>query len=139
MDAKPLLQRKRLRGFQLVLLALFLPTRFLGAADENMKQAGVPSRLDFYGEIRIGNEQNSKEAYAFIGLTGNSSPYASGSWTDYSGKFRFRNLEPGFYTLVVEVNRRSEQRITLEILPTLADAHGRITKTILLNPNSFHL
>ena len=125
---------------QFLLVALGILNTFQAsfAAEAKLKPASVPTRFELFGEIRIGTEQNSKKAYAFVGLTGNLHPYSSSGWTDLCGSFRFRNLEAGSYTLVAEVNKRAEQRMTLEINPANADEKGRIIKVIILNPRSFN-
>ena len=113
---------------------MLIPTQAFFAADDKLKPASVPTRFELFGEIRIGTEQKSKKVYAFVGLTGNLHPYSAAGWTDLCGSFHFRNLEPGSYTLVAEVNKRAEQRMTLEISPANADEKGRIVKVIVLNP-----
>ena len=122
----------------LIALGMLLPAHAFFAADEKLKPASVPPKFDLFGEVRIGTEQKSKKVYAFVGLTGNLHHYYAAGWTDLCGSFHFRNLEPGPYTLVAEVNKRAEQRMTLEISPANADEKGRIVKVIILNPSSFH-
>jgi tetratricopeptide (TPR) repeat protein len=122
----------------LIVLGVLISIHTSFAADDKLKPAFVPPRFELFGEIRIGTEQKSKKSYAFVGLTGNLHPYSASGWTDLCGSFRFHNLEAGSYTLVAEVNKRAEQRMTLEISPALADEKGRILKVIILNPSSFH-
>lgn len=127
----------KLGGF-LITLGVLIPARAAFAADVKLKPATASTRFDLYGEIRIGTKENSKKSYAFVSLTGNLHPYSSSGWTDLCGSFRFRNLEAGSYTFVAEVNKRAEQRMTLELSPSDADEKGRIIKVIILNPRSFN-
>ena len=128
---------RKLQAF-LIALGVLIPTQVSFAADQKLKAASVPAKFELFGEVRIGSDQKSKKVYAFVGLTGNLHPYSAAAWTDFGGKFHFRNLEPGSYTLVTEVNKRAEQRMTVEISPAKADEKGRIVKIIILNPKSFH-
>lgn len=136
MDVNATSRALRLQVF-LMTLGVLISTQVSTAGDDKLKYASAPPKFDLFGEVRIGSDQQSKRIYAFVGLTGNLHPYSASGWTDFSGKFHFRNLEPGSYTLVAEVNRRAEQRITLEISPAQADDRGRISKVIILNPSSF--
>ena len=122
----------------LIVLGLLIP-RQVRCAESNMSSPAVNTpKYELYGQVRIGSKQKSRQAYAFVGLTGNQHPYSSSSWTSYGGRFRFRNLDPGSYTLLTEVNRRSEHRMTVEISPAMADEKGRILQVIILDPTSFH-
>ena len=137
MDAYAASLIRKLQVF-FITLGVLIPAQVSFAADDKLELASVTPKFDLYGEVRIGSNQTSKKAYAFVGLTGNLHPYSAAAWTDFGGKFHFRNLEPGSYTLVTEVNKRVEQRMTLEISPANADKKGRIVKKIILNPRSFH-
>ena len=83
--------------------------------------AGSPYDLD--GEIR-------PPARASVSLYGVTSPYSTSTASDQRGRFRFRRLPPGPYTLAVFVPRRGEWRQTIEVGPSTADAKGRVAVRI---------
>jgi tetratricopeptide (TPR) repeat protein len=54
------------------------------------------------------------------------SPYATSTLAGPDGEFRFRNVEPGAYTISVFVPRRGETRKTISVGPGTADSRGRV-------------
>lgn len=71
-------------------------------------------------------------ARAFVTIDGAHSPYTASSFGDSKGRFRFRKLLPGPYTVSVFVPGRGEARRTVEVTPSLADSKGRVTVSIPL-------
>lgn len=77
------------------------------------------------------------ETRAFVVLHGATTPFTASAATDMKGRFSFRKLEPGTYTLSVFVRRRGEARRTIEIGPSLADEKSKVTVTFDLAGASF--
>ncbi len=71
---------------------------------------------------------------AGITLFGSYTPFAASTQADGGGRFRFKNLEPGNYTLSIAVRGQGEVRRSIEVSPTLADSKGRIEVTVRFQP-----
>jgi len=74
---------------------------------------------------------------ARLSLFGSTTPYSTSTLVDYSGRFRFKKLRPGLYTMAIFNRRRGEARRTVEVGPALADAKGRISIKLELNDADF--
>ena len=70
------------------------------------------------------------EAAAGVYLHGTLTPFTASTAADARGRFRFRDVLAGIYTLAAFVPGRGEARRTIEVGPSLADAKGRVTVTI---------
>ncbi len=89
---------------------LFLPAA--GHAEE--------AKFDLAGRI-------TPEARASISLHGATTPFSAFTLSDPRGRFQFRKLLAGAYTIAVFVPGRGEASRTIEVGPSLADAKGRVT------------
>ena len=49
----------------------------------------------------------------------------------YSGEFKFKNLEPGLYTIHVLSRRWGQARKSVEVTPSFADEKGRVTVRVV--------
>ncbi|HLJ48940.1 MAG TPA: tetratricopeptide repeat protein [Bryobacteraceae bacterium] len=76
-------------------------------------------------------------AKAAISLYGATTPFTGSAVSDGAGRFRFRKLQPGSYTLAVFIAGRGEVRRTVEVGPGTADAHGRVNLTLSLRDSDF--
>jgi tetratricopeptide (TPR) repeat protein len=74
---------------------------------------------------------------ASISLYRVASPYTVSTLAGEDGRFTFKKLEPGAYTIAVFNPARGEARRTIEIGPAAADAHGRITLDLELKDSDF--
>lgn len=77
------------------------------------------------------------ETEASVTLHGATMPFESATLSDHRGRFRFRDLAQGTYTLAVFEPERGEARLTVEIGPGVADAKGRVTVSMHLRNSSF--
>jgi tetratricopeptide (TPR) repeat protein len=71
-------------------------------------------------------------AVASVSLHGATTPFAVSTLSDGSGRFRFRRIEAGTYTLNVFVPGRGEMRRTLVVSAGHADGRGRIAVTVAM-------
>jgi hypothetical protein len=55
-----------------------------------------------------------------------ASPFATSTLAGPDGRFRFRNIEAGTYTVSVFVPRRGETRMTINVGPGTANKRGRV-------------
>lgn len=70
-----------------------------------------------------------------VTLRGAESPYYAETHTDGRGRFRFRGLAPGAYTVVAYIEGAGELRQTVVVSARLADSRGRV-EVVLISPAS---
>lgn len=75
----------------------------------------------------------------YVSLFGVDSPFAASTLVDPSGRFHFKKLRQGAYTLSVFSRRRGEARRSIDIGPAGADRKGRVTLTLKLAESDFEL
>jgi len=90
--------------------------------------AGEPL-YDLYGQVRPAGP-------AFISLFGVDAPFTASSPT-LDGRFHFRKLLAGTYTVAVSSAGRGEARRTVEVRPDAAGSRRRVTVAIDLAPADF--
>jgi len=71
---------------------------------------------------------------AFVSIQGALTPFSDKTLADSNGRFRFRNLAPGPYTISVFLPGYGEARRTVEVTTSLADSRGRVDVTIPFTP-----
>jgi Tfp pilus assembly protein PilF len=86
--------------------------------------------LELRGEIKPAQRR------ALVVIDGATSPFTATTFSDSQGRFRFRKLAPGPYTVSVFVPGRGEVRQTVEVSPSLADSKGRTAVTVQFSPSS---
>ncbi len=74
---------------------------------------------------------------AAVSLYGATSPFAATTVSDGGGRFRFRKLAPGTYTIGVFIPSRGEARLTAEVGPGTADSRRRVSLTLDLKDADF--
>lgn len=62
----------------------------------------------------------------WVGIQGATTPFRAQTLSDSRGRFRFKNLRQGAYTLVVFHPHSGEQRHTVEMTSSFADENGRV-------------
>jgi tetratricopeptide (TPR) repeat protein len=73
------------------------------------------------------------ERAAAVYLHGAVTPFTASTLADERGRFRFRDLLAGPYTLAVFIPSLGETRRTIEIGPSLADARGRVAISVQIS------
>lgn len=63
---------------------------------------------------------------AWIGLEAATQPFRAQTMTDFEGRFKFKDLRPGGYSLIFFHPRWGEQRRSVEVTPSFADGKNRI-------------
>ncbi len=74
---------------------------------------------------------------ASVSLYRVDSPFTVSTLAGEDGRFTFKKLEPGAYTVAILDPARGEARRTIEIGPSAADAHGRVTLDLDLKDSDF--
>jgi tetratricopeptide (TPR) repeat protein len=74
---------------------------------------------------------------AFVSLYGSTVPFSANTLADVDGRFHFKKLEPGMYTVSIFSRRRGEARRTVEVGPSTADPRGRVSLTLQLKDSDF--
>jgi Tfp pilus assembly protein PilF len=76
---------------------------------------------------------------AMVSLFGANAPFQAQTESDGSGRFRFRNLSAGAYTIAVYVPGRGEARQTAEVGSGTADAQRRVKLDLQFKDSDFVL
>ena len=74
---------------------------------------------------------------ASVSLFGVSGPFTASTLSDASGRFTFKKLEAGTYTVAVFLPTEGEARQTIEIGPSTADGHHRVSLTLPFQESDF--
>lgn len=69
---------------------------------------------------------------ASVSLHGATTPFAASTLSDSAGRFKFTNIDPGTYTVIVFVPAMGESRSTIDVGPGTADNRNRVTFTVHL-------
>lgn len=90
----------------------------------------APAVYDLAGQLQ-------PPAAASVSIFRVASPFSASTLADGSGRFAFKKLEPGDYTIAVFIPARGEVRQTVEIGPASSDAKGRVSLAIALKDSDF--
>jgi tetratricopeptide (TPR) repeat protein len=85
--------------------------------------------LELRGKVALPPHTLPPKRRLLLTLNSMSSPFSSRTWGGFDGSFRFRNLEPGTYSLSIYIPDDGEILQTVDVTPSFADAKGRIVKT----------
>ena len=72
------------------------------------------------------------EARVSVSIYGATTPFTGKAISDVHGRFRFRKLLPGSYTVAILAPGRGEARVTVDVGPRTADSSGRVGLTLNL-------
>jgi tetratricopeptide (TPR) repeat protein len=102
----------------------------IGAAALFQWAQAADNTFDVSGQVR-------PEGRASVSLFGATSPFQTSAMSDEKGRFEFRKLLAGSYTVSVFMPLRGEARKTIEVGPGTADAHGRVRVDLELAESDF--
>jgi tetratricopeptide (TPR) repeat protein len=77
------------------------------------------------------------EATAAVSLYGATTPFRDATISEPSGRFNFKKLEAGTYTIAVFIPERGEARQTVEVGPGTADERHRVTLNLEFKNSDF--
>jgi Tfp pilus assembly protein PilF len=81
----------------------------------------------------------ARMARASVSLYGVSGPFTATTLTDENGRFSFRKVLPGAYTIAVFSPANGEARQTIEVGPSTADARRRVILNLNFQDSDFIL
>jgi len=117
---------RRPPGFLLALLIV---------AGLNDLSVSADSGYELRGRIILGDRKLTRDSLPLVLLEGAKIPYSAHTRADLSGKFKFKNLQPDMFTLIVYIPRGGEYRKTVEVSPGLADKNRRVSVEVDFRPN----
>jgi tetratricopeptide (TPR) repeat protein len=79
------------------------------------------------------------EEHAMVSLFGATAPFQAATESDTDGRYRFRNLRAGTYTIAIYVPGHGEARQTAEVGPGTADAQRRVNLDLQFKESDFVL
>ena len=77
------------------------------------------------------------EGHTRVSLFGATAPFQAETESDDNGRFHFRNLRAGTYTVAVIMPGRGEARQTAEIGPGTADSRRRVNLSLQFKESDF--
>ena len=101
---------------------------FFAAAVWGVAVLAAEPRLELRGSIQPPQR-------AAVALYGAITPFHRRTFSDLKGRFAFKNIPAGSYTVSVFHPRRGESRTTVEVTPSFADQRGRVAVTVRLSPS----
>ena len=113
----------------------WLSILFLWSAVLSHTAAIGAEKYQLVGKIIFKGKEFSRNALPLVLLEGVRIPFAAHTRADLSGNFRFNNLRPDSFTLIVYIPRAGEYRQTVEVSAGLADSRKRIFVDIDFQPN----
>ncbi len=98
--------------------------------------AGMESgEYQLIGRIKYKDREFSRRALPVVLLEGSGIPFAAHTRADESGEFKFKDLKPDLFTLIVYIPHAGEYRRTVEVSPGLADSRRRVFVEVEFQPN----
>lgn len=77
--------------------------------------------------------------HALVSLFGATEPFQASTEIGAAGRYRFRDLRAGTYTIALYVPGRGEARETVEVGRGTADGHRRVTRDLAFHDSDFIL
>ncbi|MBI2820910.1 MAG: tetratricopeptide repeat protein [Acidobacteria bacterium] len=113
-----------LRGHRILPLLLLLVAATWQAGN------GAPKdRYELRGSIVQSDGKPFRGVVPVVFLYGSVTPYTAQAQAGPSGQFKFKNLQPGSYTVVIAVPDAGRLQRTVDVGPSLADARRRVDVT----------
>lgn len=94
----------------------------------NLFAQETPRRMEFRGQILLPAGTVPPRRWITVNLLAVGTPYYSRATAQRDGRFRFKKLAAGTYTLLITIPRSGEIARTVEITPSFADAKGRVAR-----------
>ncbi len=91
--------------------------------------AAFPEKHEYevVGKVLQHDGKPFRRSFSEIYLNGSITPFRSQTLSGPDGRFRFKKIPPGTYTLIAAVRQAGEISKTIEVGPSFADSKGRVT------------
>ncbi len=99
-------------------------------------EAGQRRTYQIVGKILQGDGTPFRKAVPVAFLHGAITPFNARALVGPDGRFKFKNIPPGIYTLVASVANMTEMRKTVEVGPAVADSKGNVLADIKFDRSS---
>jgi Tfp pilus assembly protein PilF len=102
--------------------------------------AGIGTAAVLAGPVRAGYDLNGRiepRTRASVSIYSATTPFAGVTLSDPAGRFHFKRLEAGAYTIAVFVAGRGQARTTVEVGPGNADTRNRVQLTLRFKDSDF--
>jgi tetratricopeptide (TPR) repeat protein len=88
--------------------------------------AGPQRTFTLAGRVVQNDGKTFRGVTPIVFLQNPQNPFTAQTLADADGKFQFKNLLPGMYSLIIHIPRIGEQNKTIEIGPSFADKNGQV-------------
>src|SRR5712691_1209610 len=106
------------------------PVRFLLAGIGTVAALAAEPRYELSGRIQL-------RTPASVSISGAATPFTAATISDAAGRFHFKRLEAGAYTIAVFVPGRGQARTTVEVGPSNADSRKHVEFTLNFKDSDF--
>ena len=96
--------------------------------------AGSRRTFQLVGSIRQSDGKPFRGVMPVVFLQNAVTPFAIHTHVDTGGEFKFKNLLPGTYSLIITIPRIGELNKTIEIGQSFADSKGRVIFKATMEP-----
>jgi len=93
-------------------------------------QSGAERLFELAGKVTRSDGKPWRNTQPVIFLQSVLTPFNVRSLADPDGNYKFKNVRPGIYSLIVAVPLIGEMNRTIEIGPSVADSKGRVTHNV---------
>ena len=91
-------------------------------------RCAAAERLEFRGQVVIPPKAVLRGKRIALTLHHVGTPFNARARADSQGRFRFKKIPPGTYSLSILIPGAGEMRSTVDVTPAFADAEGRVEK-----------
>ena len=96
-------------------------------------------QFEFQGQVKIPEHTLRHRARILLVLNGVASSYSGREWAGFDGRFRFHNIKPGAYSLVIYFPGIGQVIQSLDLTRSFSDARGRIQKQFEFGEKELHV
>ena len=119
--------------WRVTLAGAFLSLSLLGLVLPLFAEQERREPLEFRGQVTLPPGTLPRRRRIRVVLFAVNSPFASQTWVDSKGRFRFRDLQPATYTLAIYIPGVGEVVQTVEITGSFADSNHRVDKNFVFD------
>ena len=118
------------------LALLLLPACSLLWPQSSRAADSASKTLELHGRIGIPAQAILRGRRISLTLLQVGTPFSARAWADSKGRFRFRKLPPGTYSLSILIPGAGEIQSTVDVTSSFTDAKGRVEKQFVFDEES---